>query len=316
MLLNTKNELILPGPVESALPVSMPELALGTALADERFQVLEHVHANTYSSVYKAVDWDGEGEVAVKIFHEPYERIKRRVDRELEAHLLLDGQPGIVATRSMGTLELADEDQTRRYVATEFATRSTLSRVIREESWDLDMVLGMASKVIPALELMHEQGMVHRDVKPDNILAYKDADEWALNDFGLVERVAEVNPSSNLHGLGSIAICEAETVTFGVPGTPGFIAPESLKDNEAAGPEVDIFALGVTLFNAATGQMPFSSGGFEEYAWAVTNESPVSVRDLQSSVPASFDQLTAECLRKDPRDRPTAEGLLSSLQAV
>jgi serine/threonine protein kinase len=287
------------------------------SVADDRYQITQPMSLSRLSEVYRATDWRDKsvGAVALKVFHEPDAAASRRVGRELQAHLLLDGLPGIVSFRDAGVLE--KDDQSYRYLATRFAEGGTLANHIEQDPNNVELVRSMASQILPALGLMHDQGVIHRDVKPDNILVDEGGNAFELTDFGIVDldRFKDMGRAA-LHDGEAPVDSAIETPIDRISGTPGFIAPEAFDLDEPIGPEVDVFAMGVVLFQGMTGKLPFASGKIHEYRVAVTNESPVPIRSLNRRIPEALEELTMESLRKDPHDRPRIDELEARLQAV
>jgi serine/threonine protein kinase len=308
-------------PAASAAPLSggrpLPLLGILESVANDRYQITEALSLGPLSEVYKATDWRTEepAPVALKVFHEPDAASARRVGRAIQAHLSLDGKPGIVSLHDVGVLE--KHDRSYRYLAFPFAEGGTLADRLRQDPHNVDLVLGMASQILPALGAMHGEDIVHRDIKPDNILA-GDEDTFELTDFGIVDL-------DRFRSMGGLTLTgerppvdsAIEVPADRISGTLGFIAPEAFGRDRAIGPEVDVFAMGVVLFQGITGEMPFaSSGELQEYYLSVTRESPVAPHTLNRMVPAVLEELTMESLRKDPHDRPRVDELAARLQTV
>ncbi|HZL07637.1 MAG TPA: serine/threonine-protein kinase, partial [Candidatus Dormibacteraeota bacterium] len=295
----------------------LPLFGIWESVANDRYQITEALSLGLQSEVYRATDWRAEGtaSVALKVFHEPDAAAARRVGRAIQAHLSLDGQPGIVSVHDVGVLE--KHDQSYRYLAFPFAEGGTLADRLKQDPHNVDLVLDMASQILPALGSMHDEDMVHRDIKPDNILA-GDEDIFELTDFGIVDldRFRSMG-GLTLQGERPPVDSAIEVPADRISGTLGFIAPEAFSRDGHIGPEVDVFAMGVVLFQGMTGAMPFaSSGELQEYYLSVTRESPVLPHTLNSMVPAVLEELTMESLRKDPHDRPRVDELAARLQTV
>jgi len=297
-----------------------PLFELYESVADGRYQITGQValHPQGLSEVYRVTDWQDRGtdSVALKVFHEPDDAVSRRVSREVQAHILFDGQTGIAAFHDAGQLE--KDGQNYRYLATRFAEGGTLADHIKRGSDDVELIQRMAAQILPALGVMHDRGIVHRDVKPENILVDGAGEVFELTDFGIIGR-------DESRDIGKIALTgeempggsAIEVPADRIAGTVGFIAPESFVEDEPIGPKVDVFAMGVVFFKGMTGRFPFeSSSKLHEYWVSVTNESPVPVQSLNRMVPAGLAELTMESLRKDPEDRPRVDELEARLQAV
>jgi hypothetical protein len=144
----------------------------------------------------------------------------------------------------------------------------------------------VVGQVAAALAAAHGHGLVHRDVKPANVLMTAD-DHCYLTDFGLVKDLAATVGGTN---------------TGEVLGTLDYIAPEQIQGGDT-GPWTDVYALGCLLFFALTGSVVFPSDVPERKLWAHISEPPPAVSALRSSLPTAVDEVVARALAKDPRER-------------
>lgn len=149
------------------------------------------------------------------------------------------------------------------------------------------LVLGVAARLAAALAHAHRQGLVHRDVKPANVLINWAADEVKLADFGLAR--------------GAWA---ANTGTGVVPGSPAYMAPEQLA-GRVAGAQADLYALGVTLYELLTGRRPHDATRMGELLRQVAQDEAPSLLVTRPGLPAQLDDLVARLLRKSPAERPS-----------
>jgi Protein kinase domain len=177
----------------------------------------------------------------------------------------------------------------------------------------------LVSQVAAALDAAHARGLVHRDVKPANVLVTGD-DHCYLTDFGLVKDLAATTGAT---GTGEIL------------GTLDYVAPERIQGG-AVGAWTDVYALGCVLFFMLTGTVVFPVDTPETKLWAHVSEPPPRVSDLRASIPPALDEVVARALAKDPDDRyetartlagavreatsasgaPVADGRLARLAAV
>jgi serine/threonine-protein kinase len=159
-----------------------------------------------------------------------------------------------------------------------------------------------AQRMIPiarATHAAHQQKIVHRDIKPGNVLLMADGTP-KLGDFGLAKHLEQ----------------QGDTPSFAVFGTPNYMAPEQAagKSKQAA-PPVDIYALGATFFTLLTGQPPFRGDSKIEVIRKVLEEEPPAPRRLRSSIPPSLEAICCKCLEKQPQRRyPSAEALAQDLE--
>jgi hypothetical protein len=204
----------------------------------------------------------------------------------------------VKAARSVGGFHTAavvdaDPDANPPWMVTQYVPGPSLdARVKRDGPLDPAALHQLAAALAEGLHAIHSRGLVHRDLKPLNIIL---ADDGArIIDFGIA-KAAGVSSDPRLTATGSVV------------GTPAFLSPEQL-DGSPAGPASDIFSLGSVLTFAATGRAPFDAGNFTATSYAVVNKPP----DLRSLTHPLLD-IIAACLAKDPASRPTASLLLTNL---
>jgi eukaryotic-like serine/threonine-protein kinase len=211
---------------------------------------------------------------------------RRRALREARAAARLGGE---------GVVEVYDiiEVDGRAYLIMELVDAPNLNTLIRRAGpMTPDAVAELGLRVLGILKTAHRAGIVHRDVKPSNVLI--DGDEPRLTDFGIAR-------------LGDDVTLTASGV---VMGTPAYIAPEHARGDEI-GPAVDIYGLGATLYYAVEGVPPFGSGGSLATVMAVLSDPP---RPLERAGPLT--EVLEEVLVKDPASRPDADALRARLEAV
>jgi serine/threonine-protein kinase len=173
----------------------------------------------------------------------------------------------------------------------------------------LSFVYSCARDILPALDFAHQQGIIHRDIKPQNILV-DSRDRSFLTDFG----------------IAIAAFAERGTVTGHAIGTPHYMSPEQIRTPrevsiDTGGHRTDIYSYGVVMFEMLTGQLPFGKDSGIEDMYAIyhahCNEAPGSPRALNPSVPEALDEIVLSCLAKDPADRPqTCLELLERLEGT
>ena len=187
----------------------------------------------------------------------------------------------------------AGPDDDPPWMVTEYVPGPSLeAKVRRDGPLDQAAVHQLATALAESLHAIHSRGLVHRDLKPMNIIMA--AAGPRIIDFGIA-KAAGTNSNPRLTSTGMVV------------GTPAFLSPEQLDDG-AVGPESDIFSLGSVLAFAASGRMPFDGQTFKATSYAIVNKLP----NLRAVVGPMLDVITA-CLAKDPRSRPTAADLLTYL---
>ncbi len=246
--------------------------------------------------VYKAVDLELGRDVALK-FLLPTARSPRdeaRFHREARAAAALD-HPNI------GTIYEVGEREGMRFIAMAFYDGETLAaRLGREPEGRLSIAEAAAigGQLASALASAHAAGVVHRDLKPDNVMLTRGG-RVKLLDFGLA-KWAE-GPTVTERGV--------------VVGTAAYMAPEQLRGDES-GAAGDLWALGVVLYQMVTGQRPFG-GERRGMVHAILHEDPPPARELRPEVPEALERIVARCLAKAPEERhPDADAILAELAAA
>jgi serine/threonine-protein kinase len=163
----------------------------------------------------------------------------------------------------------------------------------REGRLEPERAARIVAQVAAALDAAHARGLVHRDVKPANVLLTAD-DHAYLTDFGLTKRV--------------VADSDA-TKTGALVGTLNYVAPEQIR-GEPVSPRTDVYGLGCLLFHVLTGRVPFPLEGTEAKLWAHVSEPPPTVSSVEQSVPTAFDPVVARAMQKRPQDRFQSAGEL------
>ncbi|EFL24164.1 serine/threonine-protein kinase AfsK [Streptomyces himastatinicus ATCC 53653] len=226
--------------------------------------------------------------VAVKVVHAQFaldEEFRARFRREVDAARRVGGS---------WTAPVLDADPEARvpWVATGYVAGPSLSQAINEEGpLPESSVRTLAAGLAEALDAVHGLGLVHRDVKPSNVLLALDGPR--LIDFGIA-RATE----------GTVSL----TSTGASIGSPGYMAPEQILGQPVTGP-ADIFSLGAVLTYAATGEQPFPGDSSASLLYKVVHEEP----QLGPELTGELRDVVAECLAKNPADRPTPEQIARRL---
>lgn len=257
-------------------------MIVGEVLAD-RYELEELVGTGGMSSVFKAHDRLLDRNVALKVLHQHYtddEEYLERFRREARSVAQLS-HPGIVTVIDRG------EADGRQFIVFEFVDGENLKEFVeREGPLSVDEALELAAAIARALAFAHTQGLVHRDVKPQNVLLNGDGLP-KVTDFGIA-RSLEIE-----HGV---------TQTGTVLGTSNYIAPEQAS-GERVDAQTDVYSLGVVLFELLTCEVPFEGENFVAVALKHINEAPPSVLDRRGDVPPRVAAAIDRALAKDPRRR-------------
>lgn len=255
---------------------------------------VEEIGRGGFGVVYRGIQLQLDREVAIKVLTADTDRNRVRFMREQQAVGRLTGHPNIVAVLQVGETESA-----RPYLVMPYYRRGcTQTRIRQLGILPADEVLRLGVKIAGAVESAHRAGIVHRDVKPANILI-TDYDEPALSDFGIA------------HMSRDSEVANAYT------GTPSFQAPELLS-GELPTPAADVYALGATLYCALTGRTAFERRAGEQLsAWQLrriaTERTPTRREHL---VADDISTLVEQAMSHDPHDRPSAQELGEELRLL
>ena len=262
-----------------------------------RYYLIERIGSGGMGSVYRARDETVQREVAVKVFRAEASNPEDVARQEREVRMLSSfAHPGIVNLFDAGLHNFGGE--VRRYVVMELVADPTLEARLEPGPMAPDEVAAIGTQLAEALAYLHERGVVHRDVKPANILVSEVASSGyartaKLTDFG----VAHFMDGSRLTSDGIVI------------GTASFVSPEQVAGEPISGAS-DVFSLGLVLLEAITGHREYS-GTVLEAAIARLNRSPV----VPATLPAPWRALLTSMTERDPAKRPTADEVAHRLRA-
>jgi eukaryotic-like serine/threonine-protein kinase len=238
-------------------------------------------------------------------------KARRFVD---EAHVTAQLEhPNIVPVYEMGWLPDGQPYYTMRIVKKQSLRDVLLSPELKAQ-WPLIRLLGAFLQVTRALAYAHARGILHHDIKPENVLL-GDFGEVYLADWGLAKAFRE--ESIHLPSGVAFSATNGNGVSSQTSGTPGYISPEVLRHEPGINELADVFALGVVLYELLTGSHPFDAGGNPAAALLATIEkTPKPPREIVPSCPLLLEDLCLQMLAKDKRDRPaSADAVAAEVEA-
>lgn len=300
------------------------ELADGALVHGGAYRV-EHVLGRGGMAVVYAAHRQSDGaRVALKVIREKFARradVEYRLHNEVDLAGELSGHPNVVRTLEAGRLA---EARGVPFVVTERVEGPPLTAVVIQLPYlPTARACRIALDLAHALEALHARGIVHRDVKPDNVILVNEGtgDEVAkLIDFGLATRMRAAPGRGEGAGVaGSLTAVQAERVTkvFERPGTRHYMAPEQAA-GEAASPAMDVYALGCTLYEMLLGAPPLGHRSEDEVvARKLAADQPgLSIAGERKDLPAALVRLVDGCLAREPGKRIGVGVLAAGLQRV
>jgi eukaryotic-like serine/threonine-protein kinase len=266
-------------------------------VVDNRYALARPLGGGGMAKVYLAHDEVLDRDVAIKLLREQYsddEEFVERFKREAQSAAALT-HPNIVSIFDRGRSEGGDY-----YIAMEYVPGGTLKeRLVRDGALSPGVAAGVAEQIADALAAAHEKGVIHRDIKPQNVLVTRSGDV-KVTDFGIARAASS----------------SVVTATSVVLGTAGYMSPEQAR-GEPVGPASDLYSVGVVLYEMLTGNLPFEAESPFALAMQHVDQPPPSPRAANPEVPEALDAITMKLLAKDPKDRyQSANALAGDLERV
>ncbi len=260
--------------------------------------------------VWKARDTRLDRSVAIKVLPADVSaspEARQRFEREAKTISQLS-HPHICALYDVGNQDGVE------YLVMEYLEGETLAERLARGPLPLEQTLKFGIEIADALDKAHRQGIVHRDLKPGNVMLTKSGVK--LLDFGLAKAIPTAVPTSALTSLPTMAAGRSLTQEGTILGTFQYMAPEQLEAKEADA-RTDIFALGVCLYEMATGNKAFSGASQASLVSSIMTAQPPPISSIQPASPPALDRVVQNCLAKDPEDRwQTAHDVMLQLKWV
>ncbi|MET9530007.1 protein kinase [Streptomyces sp. NPDC006649] len=271
----------------------------GDSVAGGRYQLRDLLGEGGMASVYLAYDQALDRQVAIKTLHTELGReqsFRERFRREAQAVAKLS-HTNIVSVFDTGEDTLGDA--LMPYIVMEYVEGQPLGSVLQADiaqygAMPADKALKITADVLAALDTSHEMGLVHRDIKPGNVMMTK-RNVVKVMDFGIARAMQS--------GVTSM------TQTGMVVGTPQYLSPEQAL-GRGVDARSDLYSVGIMLFQLLTGRLPFDADSPLAIAYAHVQEEPVAPSSINRSVTPAVDALVARALKKNPNERfPSAESM-------
>lgn len=252
-------------------------------LLNGRYRLVSQHGSGGMSVIYRATDIELGRTVAIKILrpsltNDPSFLVRFRQEARNVANL---AHPNIVTVHDVG------QDGNTHYIVMEFLDGQDLKKIIKADApFSIERTLNYAIQICAGIGYAHRAGLVHADVKPQNILT-TDGDRIKVTDFGIAQALAATRPD------------ERQKVVWG---SPHYFAPEQAQ-GEYPTPSADVYSIGVVLFEMLTGRLPFMGNDQQELALAHIRDAPPRISELNPKVPPSLDTIIQKTLAKEPASR-------------
>ncbi len=253
-------------------------------IIDNKYKILDKIGAGGTSVVYKAQNIQDESIVAIKVLRDELIENIRQVERFTRESRTLNelSHPNIVNILDVGKMQDGKD-----YIVMQYIDGMTLKEYIKtNDCLQFDKIVELAVQMCDALGYAHDNGVIHRDIKPQNIL---------LDEQG----------NARIADFGTARVVDQNTLTMAgrdVIGSVHYIAPEQVKGG-IIDSRSDIYSLGITLFEMATGTLPFTGDDAITVAMKHINQSPKRPKDINIDIPKCLNDIILKCISKDPLKR-------------
>jgi serine/threonine-protein kinase len=274
------------------------ESVLAGTFVDGKFRVEERIGIGGMAAVYRAEQVHLGRPVAMKVLLRRHRSEGRRFYQEARLAMSIR-HPNVVRTFDRGILP-----DGMPYMVMELLEGDTLGERLRDEgALPVDEAVTIAEQMLRALSAAHALGVIHRDLKPDNVFLTGGAEELhaTLIDFGISRALDDAMPRMTLRGT--------------TLGTPEYISPEQARGENDVDQRTDLWSAGVVLYECLTGRLPFGTGDdLERLLVSILRHAPEPPGRFSPEIPASLETVVLTALEKRPRDRyRTADDMLHAL---
>ncbi len=264
-----------------------------------RYQIRELVGEGAMASVYKAYDPQINRTIAVKLL-----KAQLREDGEYHARFLREAKgAGVLSHPNIVTVFDVGEDNNHPYIAMELVDGPTLADYVREKKTLTTVeIVQIGIELTRALDYAHRKGIVHRDVKPGNIMLSRDTHAVKVADFGIC-RIDDSDATQ-------------QTQVGGVLGTPHYMSPEQVL-GQRVDARSDLFSAGVVMYQLLTGALPFEGETLISVAYKITKSEPPPLDKLRPDLPHTLRRIIERALKKQPEKRfQSGEDFAKALSGV
>jgi serine/threonine protein kinase len=273
------------------------------------YKISKRIGSGGMGEVYLATDVTAGRKAALKLLPMRFTRDAERLKRfQQESHAVVAlNHPNILTVYEIG------QDHSLHYIASELIEGETLRERLRRGAMQLGEAVDVAIQVTSALATAHEAGIVHRDIKQENIMLRRDGYVKVL-DFGVAKLAESAFAKAAADRAGSMTL--AETNLGSILGTVPYMSPEQTC-GAPVDKRTDIWSLGVVLYEMVTGHAPFSGDTPREVMTSILEKEPLPLTRYIAHAPAELQQIISKTLRKDREQRyPNAHELLQALKNV
>jgi eukaryotic-like serine/threonine-protein kinase len=286
------------------------------------YEFIESAGAGGMGEVWRGKDTRLDRTVAIKVLPAEFAKnaqLRLRFEREAKAisslnhpHICILHDVGLSGVVSSSGSQVPSEEEVH-YLVMEYLEGESLADRLKKGALPLEQVLKYGRQIAEALDAAHRQGVVHRDLKPGNVMITKSGAK--LLDFGLAKSASESR--APIEGLTNLDTAQRPLTQEGtILGTFQYMAPEQLEGLEADA-RTDIFALGALLYEMATGKRAFEGSSKTSLIAAIVSAQPPPISQITPMTPPVFEHVVRKCLEKDPEDRwQSARDVASELQWI